>query len=72
MNRVLLEQGDDHWAPRIEIQVQEDDGRWVSFREVDNLGPGLNDILLFEVTARQTWTAPQLAPKGEGRGSQGQ
>ena len=72
VNRVLLEQGDDHWAPRIEIQVQEDDGRWVSFREVDNLGPGLNDILLFEVAERQTWTAPRLAPEGEDRGSQGQ
>lgn len=49
VNRVVLQQGDDHWAEQIEIQVQDEDRRWVSFRVVDNLGPGLNDILLFEL-----------------------
>ncbi len=47
VNRVLLEQRDEHWASRVEVQVLDANGRWVLFREVDNLGPGLNDILLF-------------------------
>ena len=49
VNRILLEQCDDHWVQRIEVQVLGADGDWTRFREVENLGPGVNDILLFEL-----------------------
>ena len=48
VNRVSLLQGEEHWAPSVEIQELGPDGQWRSFRTVENLGPGLNDILLFD------------------------
>jgi hypothetical protein len=61
VNRVFLEQGDVHWAAGIEIQTLDDDGVWETFREVSGLGPGLNDILLFETSDPDSWSSPRVS-----------
>jgi len=47
VNRVVLEQGEEHWAERINIQVKDEDGVWFNYRSVENLHPGSNTIILF-------------------------
>jgi len=63
VNRVVIDQGEDHFATHVEIEVLDERGRWTLFREAENLGPGLNDVLLFEVAAPAPWVPPRLVPK---------
>jgi hypothetical protein len=49
VNRVQLEQSEEHWVERLVIEAKCDSGRWVPFRSVQNLAPGANDVLLFDV-----------------------
>ncbi len=60
VNRVWVEQGELHFARRIEIQVLGATGHWEPLRVVDELGPGQNDILLFELATPVPWTSPKL------------
>lgn len=67
VNRFVLEQGADHWAPRVELQAQGADGRWQTLRHVENLGPGVNDVLVFEIADRSAWTRPHLESRDRSR-----
>ncbi len=68
VDRVMLEQGERHFARAVEIQVLDDDGRWIPFRRAENLGPGVNDLLLFEVEEPAGWEAPRVESVAGRRG----
>ena len=47
LERIILNQKEDHWAKAVFVQVKTAEGNWVTVRETDDLGPGLNEIVLF-------------------------
>lgn len=48
LDRVVLEQGPDHWASSITVQRASGEGTWEPLRHFDDLAPGRNDLLLHD------------------------
>lgn len=59
VDRIVLEQTDDHWARAVRLRRLDDDGEWTTVRDFTGLTPGANDLFLGE-------PPPELLP-GHGR-----
>ena len=46
IDRLVLHQGESHWAPEVEVECQLD-GEWRAWRRFDDLGPGRNELFLY-------------------------
>lgn len=46
IDRIVLNQGADHWVSSLVLEHQTADGEWSTWRQLGGLGPGVNDVLL--------------------------
>ena len=46
IDRIVLDQGADHWVSSLVLEHQTPDGEWSAWRQLGGLGPGMNDVLL--------------------------
>ena len=58
VNRIVLHQGEEHWAESIEVQTLSEDGFWRPLRIAENLAAGLNDLVLFQEPESNGWIPP--------------
>ncbi len=63
VDRIVLEQGDEHWTHAVTLERRNDSGGWEALRTFDELGPGRNELLLCGEPPR--WSLPKpLAATG--------
>ncbi len=60
LDRIVLEQGHDHWAPAVMLERSDDGQQWHSVRRFDELAPGRNELFVYEQPP--VWKQPRTAP----------